>query len=355
MSLNPATDYDPDTKLSAAQLMEDLHFLIADYLPEAQFYLGGALRFDTMVVSINNYMREHIKVRQFKQLMGVMPCRWSLSWHRNSNDITDGQFCHLLELYAANNIGLMLCFDNPYISDEMLEDAYGLGLVEELYKRDRLRKNSLCVANDKLCDKLKALYPKLSILSHPNRVIVEPQRRSAKLYQQMLSRYDMVSLHPADGARKDISSSIAAAGEDDVKRIMVTLNDSCLRTCPARREHLQALAGMRAEPYQNSHRIHEAQIVDKVGCKRLENFSKQSAVLTYEHRQQLYELGYRHFAFQAQQYKSPFTLASDMLSGLFTKAPEHSNKVATISANILSALSMTGRQLKSGMIKFKQL
>lgn len=355
MSLNPATDFDNERKITVQTLLQDFRFLVDDYLPEAQFWVGGGLRFDALMLSLKSYMHEHIRVRQLNQVMGVMPCRWSLSWHRNQSQINDSDFCRLLEIYAANSIAFTLCFDNPFITDEMLEDPYGLGLVQELIKRDRLNKNTLCVANDKLRARIKKEHPKLKIIAHPNRIIIEQQRRTAKLYKQLLGQYDMVALHPSDGGRAEILSGIAQGDSGDEKRIIITTNDPCLRTCPARREHLQALAGMREQPYHNIHRVAEAQIVDKVGCKKLDNIMSQSAMMSYDQKRKAYELGYRHFAFQAQRHLSPFTLASDVLNGIFTKAPEYSNKVATVTANVLSALSMSGRQQKSGMLKFNKL
>ncbi len=350
MITNPKTGFQ-DSPISDEQLRADYHYLIADHMPEAQFHAGGAFRFDTLLLSLYSYLNTHIKIRRLSRVFGTMPCLWSLDWHHGKGSaLEDVEFCRMLDIYAVNKLPVTLVFDNPFVSEEMLDDAYCLGLVEELIRRDKLGQASVCVANDKLREQLKSKHPKLSIIAHPNRVIVEMQKRDAALYNKLLGQYEQVGLHPADAVKSSLTSGIS-----DKHRIFITLNDSCLRTCPVRRNHLQALAKMRMQPYVNTHRISEADLVNKVGCKQLKNVMNQSGNLSRASMAQLYEQGYRQFIFQAQTLKSPYTLAYDFLGGLFTVAPEHSHQVATIKSNMLSALSVPVRQLKSGVISFRKL
>ncbi len=349
MSTNPLTGYQ-NKPISNEQLKADYHYLIADHMPEAHFYVGGALRFDSLLISMQSYLRTHVKVRQLDGFFGGMPCLWSLDWHRNTAGLEDVDYCRLLDIYAANKMGITLCFDNPFISDEMLTDAYGLGLVQEYLNRNKQQAASICVANDKLCDFLKAKCPQVRIIAHPNRIAVEMQKRDAALYNKLLSRYDQVGLHPADAVKTSLTAGIEAK-----ERIFITLNDTCLRTCPVRRNHLQALANMRLQPFVNTHRMTEADLITKVGCKQLGNIMSQTGNLSRATMHQLYEQGYRHFVIQAQTLRSPYTVATDVLNSLFTTSPEHSHQVASIKANLLSTMSMPTRKLKSGMIPFRKL
>ena len=195
-------------EITPEQAIENLRFLTRDYLPAAEWTVGGALRFDKSLLTLNSFLSQMLAIRRFSNVAGAPPCAWSLDWFVQRRPIAFDAYCNALEAYAQQQTGVILVFDNPNLSEADLEDPYGLGLVKELYNRDRIRKNAVCVASDALAARLRAELPKLKIHCHVNRLVMEKGKRSAALYNKLAAQYDRVCLHPADAVKPGIINAL---------------------------------------------------------------------------------------------------------------------------------------------------
>lgn len=334
----------PDT--SAAKLRE----LTAGYLPDARWTLGGAFRFDTSLKLIINGFKEFFPQRTPACVAGSVPCAWSLDWFVQRRPMALIAYTQLLEYYAQLNMGILLIFDNPYITPELLEDTYSLTLVEELYKRDRVRKNAICVASDCLANHIKTLYPHLPIYCHPNRLVCDTARRTPQLYTTLLSTYTRIFLHPSDAVRPAIYTALPSPDKVDI-----IINDPCHRTCPVRREHMRLLAEMRRSPYDTQLMAQRESLITRNGCHKINPNSLQqklSCNLTHDEATALYSAGFRSFFIQDHQFRNEMTFLWDIFQCLLDYSPTIDNKAAVIATSLMAQFGSPSSALPSGLRKF---
>lgn len=241
-------------------------------------------------------------------------------------------------------------FDNPNLSEVDLADPYCLGLVRELYNRDRIRKNAVCVANDALAARLRAELPKLKLHCHVNRLVMEKGKRSAALYNKLATQYDRVCLHPADAVKPSIVNALENKAKFDI-----VINDPCLRTCPVRKEHTALLAEMRRAPYDTELMRRRSDLIARVACQKVNSAElqqKASCNLTREEAGDLYAAGFRSFIIQAQQFRNEMTLLWDIFHCMLDYSPELCNKAALIASSGMAEFGKASSDLPSGLRQF---
>ncbi len=336
----------------AADRRRKLAYLTKDYLPDARWTVGGALRFDQSLLQFADKLARDVNVRAIHQVLAAPPCLWSLDWFSQRRPVAGPTYLRLLESYVKAGIGFILEFDNPFVTEDDLKDNYSLQLVAELAKRNAAHQHAVCVASDRLAEYLRTRVPGLPIHCHVNRLLAEPATttRDAAYYKQLLQRYNRVCLHPADAVNPAIYSAIA-----EPARMDVVMNDPCLRSCPLRREHLQVLADYRHEPYNPMHAQRRFVLMNQVGCFRQDGSAlqqKRACNLTKAECRALYAAGYRSFVIQAQQFRKEITLMWDIAQSMFESTPELSNKVALITASLLATLQPNPKTIASGLRDF---
>ena len=337
-------------EITPEQAVENLHFLTRDYLPQASWTVGGALRFDRSLLTVNNFLKQMLGLRQFDNVAGAPPCPWNLDWFVQRRPISFAAYSEALEAYARQNTGVILVFDNPNLTEAELDDPYCMGLVNELHNRDRVRKNAVAVASDALAARLRAAMPKLRIYCHANRLVMEKGKRTPALYNKLATLYDRVCLHPADAVKPSITNAL-----ENKARFDIIINDPCLRTCPVRREHLALLADMRRAPYDTTLMRRRSDLISRVGCQKCnpaELNQKTSCNLTREEACALYEAGFRSFIIQAQQFRNEMTLLWDIFHCMLDYSPELCNKAALIASSGMAEFGKASSALPSGLRQF---
>lgn len=323
---------------------------LPDYLPGACWTVGGGLRFDRGVQTIASFLGK-ISGAALDRVQAVAPCAWSLDWYVQRRPLAYSDICEAFEAYARMGMGVILVFDNPWIPQESMADPYGLSLVQELYKRDRIRKNAVCVASDALAEQLRAACPQLPIYCHENRLVAEQGRRSPRLYNSLLTRYRRITLHPADAARPAILSAL-----EDPARIDIVVNDSCLRTCPVRREHLQLLAALRRSPYDTTLMAQRASLIARTACMSPPPpgppAQNASCNIPRSELAQLHAAGFRSYIIQSQLFRNEMTLLWDILQCRLPHTPEQSNKMALIANSAMAEFGKPAGELPSGLRQF---
>ncbi|MBO5684312.1 MAG: hypothetical protein J6R92_05135 [Akkermansia sp.] len=337
-------------EITIEQAVQNLKFLTEAYLPGSTWTVGGAFRFDNSLFIISNFLEQMLAIRRFSNVAGSPPCSWNLDWFVQRRPIGFDAYCSALESYARLNIGVILVFDNPSLTEAALNDPYCLGLVQELYSRDRVRKNAVCVASDELAGRLRAAIPQLRIHCHPNRLVMEKGKRTPALYNKLAGLYDRVCLHPADAAKPSITNAL-----ENKEKFDIIINDSCLRTCPVRREHISLLADMRRAPYDTELMRRRSELISRVGCQKIDSTTlaqKASCNLTRDEATALYEAGFRNFVIQAQQFRNEMTLLWDIFQCMLDYSPEISNKAALIATSTMAEFGKPSNALPSGLRQF---
>lgn len=332
------------------EMQTKLQELTRNYLHGATWTLGGALRFDSSVTTMVNFFRTFFPQRTIERVAGVPACTWSLDWFVQRRPMALAEYTERLEQYAKMNTGVVLVFDNPYLNADMTDDVYALRAVEELYNRDRVRKNAVSVASDALADELRRRWPKLPIYCHANRLVSEQNKRTPALYNKLAEKYDRVCLHPTDATRPAIYTGIAAPAKFDV-----VINDPCFRTCPVRREHVKLLAEMRRSPYDVRLMSQREALITRNGCHRInptELQQKLTCNLSRIEANTLHDAGFRSFIIQASQFRNEMTVLWDLFRSMLDYAPEISNKAALIASSAMAQFGMPSTDMPSGLKRF---
>ncbi len=313
-------------------------------LCDAQWMIGGALRFDEELLLIHQYLKTYLPERQFRHLTATPPCSWSLDWLAQRGILPDDRIITSLQRYQHEGIAISLSFDNPFIPERLANDDYGMGLVSILSQSPQ---NSLWVASDMLRDHLREHFPKLPIYAHPNRIAIEKQRRTPLFYQQLSEHYDRVAIHPRDGQRADIYKHLSA----DASRYIIITNDRCLANCPLRREHLQQLALRREYPYDCNIRAHIQELCKRCDCHSIiHTLQGKRANLSHLRLAEFYDLGFRHFAILDDQIRCSPELLTDIIHYTYNQDPEMQHILATFSVNLMSIGSSHSSSPSSGMM-----
>lgn len=337
------------TEISQEEALQRLSFLTRDYLPQAEWTVGGAFRFDRSLQTIANFFGTQLGVRTFTNVAGAPPCLWSLDYFVQRRPIALGDYVNALETYARMGIGVILVFDNPYLDDAAVEDPYGAMLVQELYNRDRIRKNAVCVANDKLAAKIRSIC-KLPVHCHYNRLVAELNRRTPALYNKLAEQYDRICLHPADAAKPALVSALTAP-----QKVDVVVNDPSLRTSAIRRDLVKLLADMRRAPYDTSLMARRASLVERDGALNVKTAlagTKSSCNLTRQESQALYAAGFRSFVIQSQHFRNEMTLLWDIMQCMLDASPELCNKAALIASSAMAEFGKPSNEMPSGLRQF---
>ena len=333
------------------EILGKLSYLTREDMPEARWTVGGALRYDRSLQAIARFLSSFLGVRTVSTVQAEVPCLWSLDWFVQRRPMPQDDYVAALEHYAHAGIGVTLVFDNPYLREEDLNDSYGLHLVRELHKHDRVRLNAVSVASDALAARLRAEWPKLPLHAHVNRVVVEKGKRTPAFYNKLAGQYARVCLHPADAVKPAVFSGIAEPARFDV-----VMNDPCLRTCPVRREHLQLLAAMRREPYKVDTMVRRSELLERAGCHKVDAAAlRQKATnnLSRAEAHALYAAGFRSFVIQSQQFRNEATRLWDVFQCMFDGAnPLLSNKAALIASSCMAELRPQPEAPASGLGAF---
>lgn len=331
--------------------VQDLLFMVENHLPHTQWTFGGAFRYDAALAVLIDQLSKYFPLRKPFSVAGGPACKWTLDWYTERRPMSLPRFAELLEAYAVSNVGVMLCFDNPFITDDMLADSYCTALVQELYRCDRVRKNSVCVASDRLALRIREICPNLMVCCHPNRLVVEQTRRTPALYNRLTEVYTNVCLHPVDAARPAIYSQL-----EHPEYFSVVVNDPLPRNSAVRREHLRLLADIRKDPYNADLRLRRTQLIDRDGWHVVDPATlrqKATCNLTHAETAALHAAGFRHFIVQGNQFRNEMTFLWDVFRCTLDFGPERSNKSALIAGSVMAAFGQPKNDLPSGLKAFQ--
>lgn len=332
--------------------VSDLRYLLHDHLPDACWTLGGALRFDASLLRLISYLSQFFPLRRPARAAGVPPCHWSLDWHEQRKPFSLQEYSLLLDRYTEAGVGLVLTFDNPFLTPGQLEDSYALRLATLLHQRrqDSSLPHALCVANDQLAGRLRQHCPRLPIHCHINRLVAEPGKRTPDLYAKLSGIYDRICLHPADATRPALFTALEQPESYDI-----VLNDPCLRNCPVRRDHMRLLAERRLDPYNASLAERQTGMIQRNGCQKTDAHhlhQKATCNLTRGESTALYQQGFRSFVVQSSLFRNEITLLWDIFHCMLDHSPETDNKSALIAASGMDFAGIPAQQVPSGLKGF---
>lgn len=315
------------------------------HLPYASWMVGGAFRYDSHLLTMLEFLGTYYPPRAIAQVVGAPPCAWSLEMQGARRNMPMGHYLELLAAYAGAKAGVVLEFDNPLPPADSLEDEMTHQMVKALCQAvyNPTGRNAVCVANDELASCLRARYPRLPIICHPNRLIVETSRRTPAFYEALERKYNRIILHPRDAVSPSIYQALKHRG-----RYSAVVNDPIPRNYPARRELLHLLAECRRRPWDSSLSRAWERMMQSPSMCTLENTSN----LTRLEEAALYEAGIRSYVVQSTLFRNELSFWYSLLYHLLRTSPEHTNRAALITSAAMACIRPSESGLPTGLSLF---
>lgn len=195
-------------------------------------------------------------------------------------------YVKLTEEYNSIGIGVNLILSNTLLEQKHLDDD----LCNYLLQSIENPLNGVILASSLLNNYIQDTYPKFKRIASICNV--------NKDYNQLLKEYDLVILQPDDNRNTSILNEI-----DDLNRIEILVNESCVPNCKFRRDHYnktskKILFGNQLNKHHETDCISESQ----------GRTNKNELYLTQDEIQQLYAMGIKHFKIQGRQRSAQYII-----------------------------------------------
>lgn len=349
--LSPSSPQTADAPKVAQPAFPPPNFLAASAFPQVQWSLGGALLYDNALVEFLKFKQTELPVIQVRDVFGAPPCAWTLDWYSMRPLVPPGSFSEAVKRLLEQKVAFTLDFDNPYIDESMLNDVVGNTLLQSVAKLSGMRVN---VASDALAAHIRKHFPQAQISAGANKVVAENGQGNLDYYEQALAQFQTVTLHPADAVNPEFLEQLAA--RVPAERCEIVINDTCLRNCPARREHLEVLAKIRKAPWDAALLQQRHAILGKAACENVSATPPTpdtiAALLSRDEWAKAYALGFRNFKIQAEKLRSEIAFFWELGNRMLSDAPDVWHKKFAFMASAVNNISIPKPVLKTGTSAF---
>lgn len=312
----------------------------------ASWMVGGLFRYDAHLLTLVNFLATYYPARAVGRVAGVPPCAWTLEQRGRLRPIVElWRYEAVLRSFAEARVGVVAVFDNPSPEPSSFDDPYAHELVRRLLMPEfnPTQRNAVCVACDALAAHLRELYPRLTIICHPNRLIVGAEKRTPEFYETLEKKYNLIILHPRDAVQATVFGGLKHVG-----RYMAVLNDPTPRNTPTRRDRLRVLAELHRRPWDSS--LHRSLV--RMDQQSAGGVGSPTCNLTQDEEAALYAAGIRAFVIQSSLLRNELTLWYDMLYHMLRTTPELTNKAALIASAALAYIRPEEDDIPTGLSLF---
>lgn len=339
--LNPA--FVPAQKKKPMAILADSDF------PEARWNIGGVFLYDNAQSVLCDFAQSNFERNPaIAEIHGAPPCAWTLEWYQFRPLISPGKIAARLKTLAAKPAAFTLYLDNPRISPEMLDDPVGNALLGYAAQMPRA---AVSVASEILAEHVRRKFPALKICAGQNKVVAENGRGNAEYYLDAARRFACVAIHSDDAFNLPLLKKLAENA--DASKFEITLNDTCLRGCPLRERHLDALAEIRKNPWNAAPLRERHRLLAEAKCEEVSVSSApdapRAALLSREDAKAAYALGFRRFRVQAETLRSEAAFFWSALRWIFSAKPEHFHYFGLIASSLVTKIKEPVPVLTSGL------
>ena len=320
-------------------------YFTKDYMPGAHWSIGGGLLHGTTMLQLcEGITKELAGILRLDTLHATPACAWSVDWSTQRPLTSPTTYMQLLRKAAELRQPVCLNFDNPFVAKNLLEDDFGLFLVNELVRSNPTNRNAAAVADDRVAMVLRRNFPKLPLIAHMNRSVCEEGEPDAAFYNQQLKLYNAVQLYPDCARSPQLLQDL-----QHPDRCIIVINDCCRQgSRNAHRDMLLLLAQMRIRPYEFAFKIRRSEQMPAIMAVP----GSPGNALSRQQIHQLYAAGFRHFHVQAEQYRNGMTPAWVLMNLITPAEPEHSNMRALLIYKAFCYLNGAQSPIASGLEPF---
>lgn len=327
------------------------NFLADAELADAIWSVGGALLYDNAVIEFLKFVRSEVPVIRIGDVFGAPPCAWTLDWYATRRLIPPGDFAALAKRISELQVDFALDFDNPHISENLLDDVIGNTFLRSL---GSTRAPRVYVASDLLAEHLRRHFPKFKIHAGANKVVADNAQGDSDYYCRAAEKFETTVLHSTDAADAAFLEKLLARVPADKFEIVV--NDTCLRNCPLRREHLEILSKIRRTPWDAALLRERHALLNRVGCENViaapDNPAGKASIFSRDELKRAYALGFRRFKIQAEKLRSEVAFFWELGNRMLSDAPEVWHKKSAFIASAVNNVRTPEPVLKSGTSAF---
>lgn len=322
-----------------------LQYLLGKEWRNIRWNLGGAFLYDKCnQLHLSTYSELFQLNVPPVTISGVVPCLWSLDWFEFSKIMPPALIRQCIKQYEDRKAPLFLNFDNPGIRQEDLNDSLGNALMSFITEGNSAKSNGVYVASDLLARHIRQNFKGLPVRAGVNRSVME-NKRDADFYNKLAGMYDLVAIHPADFFNEEIIS-----GLKDKNKFEITVNDTCLDTCPCRKEHMEVLGKIRREPWNVLLLRERHACLDKAKCELIKRpAGSRPLSLTYQEFDRLYTDGFRYFRLQAESLRNELTYTHYLIRWLYNNDESAANKLAMLYSTLLISRQPEQASYPNGM------
>ena len=202
--------------------------------PEGRFNVAGMFCYDQVVLFFLKVVELAFGCRVGIDAVHGAP---TVLW--NGGRFTHGTFhpadfaAALDSLYSRGG-GCFLTFTNQLLEPGDLDDAACNLLLDSIAQRPEL--NGVIVNSDLLSRYIAGRYPHLRQVASVTKVVAEGGQGDASYYNELGKRFYRYVVHPDDHQDARLLDQL------DRTQAEILLNESCLRGCPRRPRHFEAIA-----------------------------------------------------------------------------------------------------------------
>lgn len=326
-------------------------FLANAAFPDAVWSIGGALLYDNAVIEFLKFVRSEVPVIRVRDVFGAPPCAWTLDWYSTRRLIPPGDFAAAVKKITELQVDFSLDFDNPFITEEELSDIVGNTFLRSL---ESSRTAHVYAASDLLAAHLRKHFPKLKIHAGINKSVAENAQGNLEYYCRSAEKFETTVLHPNDVIDAAFLEQLVA--RVPAEKFEIVVNDSCLRNCPVRREHLEVLSRIRRAPWDASWLQQRHALLGRAACENVvadpKNPAGKASILSREEWKNAYALGFRNFKIQAEKLRSELAFFWEAGTWMLSDAPEFWHKKSAFMASAVNNIRIPEPVLKNGTSAF---
>ena len=326
------------------------------FAPNASWTLGGAFLYDNALKHFVRYANSFVKSMHVNCISGAPVCLWTLDWFASRPLSAPLPIVNTIKEHLSHRVAFQFDFDNPFLTEEDCADSVGnifLSVMTTMPGGNVF----VCVASDVLADYIRAKFPQLKLIAGENRAVVQNARGNVDYYKKALEKFERVIVHPLDATDAPFLKKLINKEGVPAERLEVSVNDTCLRGCPLRVEHLRALAEKRKFPYDGERLKNLKSILAQAHCDDVtpdgpKTLGECAAVLTRDEVRALAELGIVHFRIQAKKLRNELTYIWQLGEWLVSDDPALWHKKAAFINGAAVDLVCPESRVKSGLNPF---
>ncbi len=279
--------------------------------PDAVWDVSGAFVDDWELLSFFDFCKRNLQIEPFHIVHGAPLCSWNSGRVLNHLLREGAEISNAVKEYGKRNIALYLTFTNLHLQEEHLSNDMGNSLCRLASECNPTGRNSVILANDVLRTHLRSKFPRLRLVSSILKVTADRGKGNLDVYKRLADEYDEVMVHPDDVLNEKLLEQL-----EDKERHILLVNEYCIRNCPLRGQHYDALSrlsldfsGFNTAPFEKKQKGNGCQSVQTL----LTDAKRSVLALNTPEISRLREMGFRHFKLQGRGHGNAGALLADLL------------------------------------------